>query len=130
MTISSVFKRIQPGRRIEGISAVLLPFDRNGHVRETQGKSLPRLLDEFARVRKQNLAELQTLDLNTADLARIGLHPAFGRVTLSQLLTTWAAHDLTHLHQISRILAYQYRDEVGPWKQYLGVLQCRGHSSP
>lgn len=106
------------------------PFDRNGHVRETQGKTLPQLLDEFARVREQNLAELQRLELKAADLACTGLHPAFGRVTLSELLTTWAAHDLTHLHQISRILAYQYRDEVGPWKQYLGVLQCSGHSSP
>ena len=69
------------------------------------------------------------LNLTEADLARPGLHPELGAVTLSQLLATWAAHDLTHLHQISRIMAYQYRDAVGPWKAYLGVMQCVGHSA-
>lgn len=41
-----------------------------------------------------------------------------------------AAHDLTHLHQISRIMAIQYREVVGPWTEYLGVMNCNGHSSP
>jgi len=63
------------------------------------------------------------------DLDRRGRHPAFGSVTLSQHLATWAVHDLTHLHQVSRIMAHQYRDAVGPWRAYLGVLQCNGHSS-
>jgi len=67
--------------------------------------------------------------LKKADLARRGRHPALGVVTLSQLLATWAAHDLTHLHQISRIMANQYREAVGPWSAYLGVMQCSGHSS-
>jgi hypothetical protein len=58
-----------------------------------------------------------------------GRHPALGSVTLSQLLATWAAHDLTHLHQVSRIMAHQYRAAVGPWSAYLGVLHCEGHSS-
>src|SRR6266851_916544 len=93
-------------------------FDRWGHVRESQGKSLGQLLDEFARLRSENLVELR------------GRHPALGVVTLSGLLATWAAHDLTHLHQISRVMAYQYREAVGPWSGYLGVLQCAGHSSP
>ena len=57
------------------------------------------------------------------------MHPALGVVTLSQLLATWAGHDLTHLHQISRVMAHQYRDAVGPWSAYLGVLHCAGHSS-
>jgi hypothetical protein len=69
------------------------------------------------------------LNLREEDMERRGRHPAFGSVTLSQLLATWAAHDLTHLHQISRVMAYQYRDAVGPWRVYLGVLQCAGHSS-
>jgi hypothetical protein len=86
-------------------------------------------LDEFARVRADNLAELRVLNLRPADLERRGRHPTFGPVTLSALLATWAAHDLTHLHQISRIMAHQYRDAVGPWSVYLGVLQCAGHSS-
>ncbi|MGD0443361.1 MAG: DinB family protein [Edaphobacter sp.] len=105
-------------------------FDRGGHIRETQNKSLNQLLDEFARLRSENLRELSTLNLQPEDLERQGQHPAFGTVTLSQLLATWAIHDLTHLHQISRTLAHQYRDTVGPWSAYLGVLQCSGHSAP
>jgi hypothetical protein len=106
------------------------PFDRWGHVRESQGRSLGQLLDEFARWRSENLRELRALNLRQDDLARRGRHPALGVVTLSQLLATWATHDLTHLHQISRVMAHQYREAVGPWSAYLGVLQCAGHSSP
>ena len=104
-------------------------FDRLGQVRESQGKSLGQLLDEFARVRTENLSDLRALNLQKEDLNRRGLHPSLGVVTLSQLLATWAAHDLTHLHQLSRIMAHQYREAVGPWSAYLGVLQCAGHSS-
>ena len=106
------------------------PFDRLAQMRESQGKSLGQLLDEFARVRSENLAELQALNLQPQDLKRRGRHPALGLVTLSELLATWAAHDLTHLHQISRIMAHQYRQAVGPWSAFLGVLKCSGHSSP
>ena len=106
------------------------PFDRMGFVCDSKGKSLALLLDEFARLRSENLDELRALNLQPEDLDRCGRHPALGEVTLSQLLATWAAHDLTHLHQISRILAHQYRDAVGPWAEYLGVLHCVGHSSP
>lgn len=105
------------------------PFDRLGYLQESQGKSLEQLLDEFARVRTKSLAELRKFNLQPKDLDRPGRHPALGAVTLSQLLATWAVHDLTHLHQISRILAHQYRTEVGPFATYLGVLQCAGHSS-
>jgi len=104
-------------------------FDRWAQVRESQGKSLGQLLDEFARLRSGNLDELRALNLQPEDLERRGQHPALGVVTLSQLLATWAAHDLTHLHQISRIMAHQYRAAVGPWTQFLGVMQCAGHSS-
>jgi hypothetical protein len=106
------------------------PFDRWGHLRESQGKSLAQLLDEFAELRSENLNELRALNLRTEDLARRGRHPAFGAVTLAELLATWAAHDLTHLHQIARIMAHQYRQTVGPYSAYLGVLQCAGHSAP
>ncbi len=104
-------------------------FDRLGQVRESQGKSLGQLLDEFVRVRAENLDELRALNLQKEDLNRRGRHPSLGVVTLSQLLATWAAHDLTHLHQLSRTMAHQYRDAVGPWSAYLGVLKCAGHSS-
>ena len=113
-----------------GETQAFAPFDRWGHVRESQGKSLGELLDEFARVRLRSLDELRALNLQPDDLARRGRHPAFGVVTLSQLLATWAAHDLTHLHQISRIMAHQYREAVGAYSAYLGVLQCAGHSAP
>jgi DinB superfamily len=105
-------------------------FDRRAQERESRGQSLPQLLDEFARVRFANLDELARLALQPDDLRRRGRHPVFGAVTLEQFLATWVAHDLTHLHQISRVLAYQYRDAVGPWSVYLGVLQCAGHSRP
>ena len=105
------------------------PFDRWGHVRESQGKSLGQLLEEFAGLRSGNLSELRALNLRQEDLERRGRHPALGVVTLSELLATWAAHDLTHLHQISRVMAHQYREAVGPWIAYLGVLRCAGHSS-
>jgi len=104
-------------------------FDRRAQERESQGKSLPQLLDEFARLRAENLAELRALNVTDRELNRRGLHPELGTVTLSQLLATWAAHDLTHLHQISRIMAHQYREAVGPWTAYLGVMQCMGHSA-
>lgn len=106
------------------------PFDRLGQTRESQGKSLSQLLDEFAQLRRANLGELESLRLQPDQLASRGRHPKFGSVTLSELLATWAAHDLTHLHQISRVMAYQYREAVGPWRSFLGVLHCDGHSAP
>lgn len=104
-------------------------FDRFAQSKTSQGKSLEQLLDEFASLRRENLAALQALNLQPEDLTRRGRHPALGVVTLSQLLATWTAHDLTHLHQLSRVMAHQYRDAVGPWTIYLGVMQCAGHSA-
>ncbi|HZP48845.1 MAG TPA: DinB family protein [Vicinamibacterales bacterium] len=104
------------------------PFVRGGHVRETAGKTLPQLLDEFARTRAASLDQLRGFDLQPSDLERRGTHPSFGPVTLSQLIATWAGHDLTHLHQLSRTMACQYRDAVGPWTAYLGVMHCNAHS--
>ena len=105
------------------------PFDRSGHKKEVEGKSLGQLLDEFAEVRAENLNQLRALHLGPKELGRRGRHPGLGVVTLSELLATWAAHDLTHLHQISRVMAHQYREAVGPWSRYLGVMQCAGHSA-
>jgi hypothetical protein len=112
-----------------GDKQAFAPFDREGHASYSAGKSLDRLLDEFARLRARNLDELRALRLTPGDMERRGRHPSFGTVTLSQLLAAWAAHDLTHLHQISRIMAYQYREAVGPWVRFLGVMQCSGHSA-
>ena len=105
------------------------PFDRFAQSKESEGRLLDQLLDEFARLRKENLAALQSLNLRPDELTRRGIHPALGVVTLSELLATWAVHDLTHVHQLSRVMAHQYRDAVGPWSAYLGVLKCAGHSA-
>ena len=112
-----------------GESRAFDPFDRFAQNQESQGKSLEQLLDEFARLRGENVAALKGLNLQPADLQRRGKHPSLGVVKLSELLATWLVHDLTHLHQLSRLLAYQYREAVGPWSVYLGVLQCQGHSA-
>ena len=105
------------------------PFDRFAHLKENEGKSLQQLLDDFARLRIENLAALRMRNLQQEDLARQGKHPALGTVTLAQLLSAWAVHDLSHLHQISRVAAHQYREAVGPWSAYLGVLHCDGHGT-
>jgi len=112
-----------------GDSQPFSPFDRNAQFTESRGKSLEQLLDEFVVARTQSLATLESLNITPADLDRSGLHPKLGPVTLGNLLATWAAHDLTHLHQISRVMALQYRGAVGPWTAFLGVMQCTGHSS-
>ena len=106
------------------------PIDRTAQFQQSGEASLAKLLDEFARLRSENLNALEALRIGPDDLERRGRHPALGVVTLSELLATWAVHDLTHLHQISRVMAYQYRDGVGPWIRYLGVLHCDGHSAP
>jgi hypothetical protein len=103
-------------------------FHRLGQLEASRGKSLPQMLDEFARARSESLGELRGLNLRPEDLERRGLHPSLGTVTLSQLLATWAAHDLTHLHQLTRLMAGQYRETVGPFSRFLGVLKCEGHS--
>ena len=105
------------------------PFDRLGHVRESQGKTLDQLLTEFAQVRSESLAALRNLNLQPADLEKRGKHPALGTVTVAELLGTWAVHDLNHLHQTSRVMARQYGDAVGPFQAYLGVLHCDAHGA-
>ena len=103
-------------------------FDRLAQFKDSKGKTLPQLLDEFARLRAENIAVLRAMNLNPADMSKRGKHQVLGSVTLSQLLATWAAHDLSHLHQLSRVMAYQYKQAVGPWTKFLGVMQCQGHS--
>jgi hypothetical protein len=111
-----------------GETQLFSPFDREAHVQFGKDKTLSQLLDEFAKARAKSLDELHGLKLTAKDLERRGQHPALGSVFLSELLATWAAHDLTHLHQISRIMAHQIREAVGPWARYLGVMRCAGHS--
>ena len=112
--------------RSAGESRAFTPFDRFGFRAAIDGRTIGILLDEFATLRRANLEELASLELDRAGLAARGRHPALGPVTASQLLATWVAHDLNHLAQIARVMARRYETEVGPWKEYLGVLAWKG----
>ncbi len=98
------------------------PYDRFAQARESQGKTMDELVDEFASLRAANLDVLRGWNLTDRELALEGEHPAFGNVTLRQLLATWIAHDLGHIAQTARVMAKQYREAVGPWRQYLPIL--------
>lgn len=99
------------------------PFDRFAQLETSKGKTLTELLKEFKEVRKSNLTALRGLNISEADLSKTGIHPTFGNVTLKQLISTWAVHDLDHLSQISRVMAKQYKDETGPWVEFLKILK-------
>jgi hypothetical protein len=105
-----------------GTNQTFPPFDRYAMFETSQGKSLGELLETFSLVRAESLRELRALKLTPELLQASGNHPEFGQVTLSQLIATWVVHDLGHLHQIAKAMAYQYRDEVGPWREYLTIL--------
>jgi hypothetical protein len=105
-----------------GEAAPFEPFDRDGHRSLCREKTVEELLDLFASVRESSLAELRSLPLTPENLSRRGRHPALGIVTLSQLLATWVVHDLNHISQICKALAFQHRQEVGPWEAYLSIL--------
>ena len=98
------------------------PFDRVGFEHLIAGKTIEELLNTFAVLRQESLQELSALKLEPAMLSRTGTHPALGQVTLGQLLAAWVVHDLGHLAQIERVMARQYRDAVGPWREYLPIL--------
>jgi hypothetical protein len=105
-----------------GAAVPFPPFDREAMFAHSQGLSLAELLDTFAGLRHHNLDRLAALSLTADDLERQGLHPELGAVTMRQHLATWTAHDLTHIGQIVRVMARQYREAVGPWRVYLPLL--------
>jgi hypothetical protein len=105
-----------------GQSQAFIPFDRFAQFAESRGKTLGQLLDIFAELRELNLGRLAQAELSSQDLARGGLHPELGPVTLGQLLATWLVHDLNHLAQIARVMSRRYRSTVGPWIEYLPIL--------
>ena len=98
------------------------PFDRHAQERDSAGRTMADLLEEFERRRAENVATLRAMDLSDEDLDRRGRHPELGVVTLRQLLATWVAHDLHHLSRVARAMARRHGDDVGPWRVYLGVL--------
>lgn len=108
--------------------AAFAPYDRFRHYQRNRGRSVASLLEEFARLRAANLERLASWHLGEGELDLRATHPSLGSVTLRQLLATWVAHDLGHIAQVVRVMAKQYRDQVGPWLQYLPVLT--DHEAP
>ncbi|MGZ7443156.1 DinB family protein [Paenibacillus sp. TH7-28] len=106
----------------DGGSKPLPPFDRFAHLNEQLNPPIEQRLREFKALRMQNIEKIKTLVDPSSHLERTGIHPEFGEVKLRELLSTWVVHDLTHLAQISRVIANRYREDVGPWVQYLGIL--------
>lgn len=105
-----------------GESRTFEPFDRYAMYAASKGRTIEQLLDEFEQLRRENLKTLQAMRWSEADLDRRGRHPDFGVVTLRQLLAMWPVHDLNHIHQICKAMAWQYREEVGPWRAYASIL--------
>jgi DinB family protein len=105
-----------------GEAKLFPPFDRYAMYEASKGKTIPELLETFATLRANNLADLRGLQLTEAQLDMRGTHPDFGPVTARQLIATWVVHDLNHLHQIAKSMAFQYRDDVGPWRAFLSIL--------
>jgi hypothetical protein len=97
-------------------------YDRFAQYEESKGKSLQQLLDEFAAIRKENMVWFKALNLTEDDLDRKGMHPVLGDVTLKNLLATWVVHDLTHIAQVTRVMAKQYKTEMGPWPEFFRIL--------
>ena len=105
-----------------GESRPFEPFDRTAMFERSRGLTMADLLARFEEARAESLAALRILDLSDEGLARRGLHPELGSVTLGELLATWAAHDLSHIGQIAEVMAKRYREAVGPWRAYLPAL--------
>lgn len=100
-------------------------FDHDNQFEESIGKSMDELLAEFHTLRAANLAKVKNTNLQEEQLNLAGVHPTFGEVTLRQMLATWAVHDLNHMVQVSRVMAWQYQEAVGSWSQFLGVLNTK-----
>ncbi len=109
--------------REHGTAKPFEPLDREAQFRDGTSRDLAAMLNEWRPLRAANLEELRAMQLSEADLERQGTHPAFGPVTLRQLLATWTAHDMAHVVQIARTMAKRYREEVGPWAEYLSVMR-------
>ena len=107
----------------QGENLTFEPFDRFAQFEISKGKTLSELLELFADLRQKNLNTLKSWNLTNEQLKLKGIHPELGEVTLGQLLATWAVHDLTHIRHIVIVLAKQYAENVGVWKQYLSILQ-------
>lgn len=107
----------------KGESVPFPPFDRFAHLKEGSARPMEETLEEFHRTRAQSMAKLKALIDPEQHLERTGTHPAFGPVKVRELISTWVVHDLTHTNQLLRVMAKRYKEDVGPWKEYLGILK-------
>ncbi len=105
-----------------GNTKIFERYDRFAQYEESKEKSLQQLLEEFEVIRRENMNWIKSLNLTENDLGRRGMHPVLGEVTLRNLLATWVAHDLTHLAQVTRVMAKQYKEEMGPWPEFFRIL--------
>lgn len=105
-----------------GLSRPFMPWNRFAQYEESEGKTLQQLLDEFEIVRRENMIWFKSLSLTEADLDKKGMHPQLQEVTLRNLLATWVVHDLTHIAQITRVMAKQYKEDMGPWPEFFRIL--------
>lgn len=105
-----------------GNTKTFVPWDRFAQYEESKGKTLAQLLNEFENIRKENVTWMKSLNLAESDLDKKGMHPKLGEVTLRNLLSTWVVHDLTHIAQITRVMAKQYKEEMGPWPEFFRIL--------
>ena len=105
-----------------GDTKTFVPWNRFAQYEESKGKTLQELLDEFMAIRKENMDWFKSLQLTEADLDKKGMHPKLGPVTLRNLLATWVVHDLTHIAQVARVMAKQYKDDMGPWPEFFRIL--------
>jgi hypothetical protein len=105
-----------------GLSKTFVPYDRFAQYELSKGKTLTELLNEFEQLRKENMQWFSSLQLSETDLDKKGNHPVLGEVTLRQLLSAWVVHDLTHIAQVGRVMAKQYKEEIGPWTEFFRVL--------
>ena len=106
-----------------GTSSSFVPWDRFAQYEESKGKNIHQLLEEFSAKRIENINWLKSLNLTKDDLGKKGMHPKLGEVTLRNLLSTWVVHDLTHIAQITRVMAKQYKTEMGPWVEFFRIMQ-------
>lgn len=107
----------------QGENPTFEPFDRFAQFEKSKGRTLPELLETFTDLRRKNIETLKSWNLTEEQLNLKGIHPELGEVTLEQLLATWVVHDLTHIRQIVTVMAKQYAENVGVWKEYLSILQ-------
>lgn len=97
-------------------------FERYAMYESSVGRSMDDLLESFAALRAKSLDALRVHDLTPEKLDLRGKHPDLGEVRVWHLIAAWVVHDLGHLHQVAKAMAFQYRDEVGPWREYLTIL--------